>query len=370
LKQVGQWLAQSAGDSGLLARLNDDRFAMIIPEVRRESDLARFLGNTIGELQAQAFRLSDAEFRISAKFGVALFPNDGESALALYQNAESALKNAKVRGERCVFYTSEMSQMIADKLMLENQLRQALDNREFELYYQPKVERDSGKLVGAEALLRWNRPQVGLTMPGEFIPVLEETGMIKQVGRWVLHQALDDYLRWKRDGLEAVRIAVNVSPLQLHDLQFADELRAAFGASPERASGIELEITESVIMQNIEQCTANLRAIRAMGVTIAIDDFGTGFSSLAYLTRLPLDTLKIDCLFVANMAESAEGRTLVSTIIAMANSLKLNVVAEGVETLEQVGLLSSMGCDVMQGYLFGEPMPRNRFEAEFLRPST
>ena len=367
LKQVAQWLADNAGGTGLLAHLDADRFAIVMPEARRESDVARFLVSMIVAFQDHPFHLEGGVFRIAAKFGVAMFPGDGGDAATLYRNAESALKKAKAGSDRYLFYAREMSEKIAGKLSLENALRQALENDEFELHYQPKVERESGRLVGAEALLRWNDPLNGTIPPDQFVPVLEEIGLIKDVGRWALGKAFDDSLRWKRLGLPALRVAVNVSPLQLRDQRFVEEVRMAISACPEAADGLELEITESVVMQDLELCISSLKAIRAMGLSVAIDDFGTGFSSLAYLIRLPVDTLKIDRLFVANMAETEDGRALVSTIIALAGSLKLQVVAEGVETLEQARILSSMGCDVMQGFLFGRPMPRAEFEAEFVK---
>jgi EAL domain-containing protein (putative c-di-GMP-specific phosphodiesterase class I) len=234
------------------------------------------------------------------------------------------------------------------------------------LHYQPKVNLESGKLTGVEALIRWNDPQTGLVPPGAFIPILEETGLIHDVGRWALSKAIDDYLRWRAAGLPAVRVAVNVSPLQLRNRGFITEIEQAIGIDAHAAAGLELEITESVIMKNVKHSIASLRAIRAMGVTIAIDDFGTGFSSLSYLAKLPVDTLKIDRSFVVDMTASPEGLALVSTIINLAHSLKLKVVAEGVETDEQSRLLRLLSCDEMQGYLFCKPVPCEIFEARYL----
>jgi len=234
------------------------------------------------------------------------------------------------------------------------------------LHYQPKVNLASGKITGAEALIRWNDPRTGLVLPGHFIPILEETGLIYEVGRWALRQAIADYLRWRAAGLPAVRIAVNVSPLQLRHRGFIAEIEQTIGIDAQAAAGLELEITESLVMADVKHSTASLQAIRAMGVTIAIDDFGTGFSSLSYLAKLPLDTLKIDRSFVIDMTTSPQGLALVSTIISLAHSLKLKVVAEGVETEEQSGLLRLMGCDEMQGYLFSKPVPGEIFEAQFL----
>jgi EAL domain-containing protein (putative c-di-GMP-specific phosphodiesterase class I) len=286
----------------------------------------------------------------------------------LFKNAEAALKKAKARGDRYLFYTQKMTEAVAGRLTLENQLRQALDKNEFVLHYQPKVKIASGKLTGAEALIRWNDPRTGLVPPGQFIPILEETGLIYEVGRWALRKAIDHYLRWRSAGLPAVRIAVNVSPLQLRNRGFIDEIKQAISIDAEASAGLELEITESLIMEDVKHSIASLQAIRAMGVCIAIDDFGTGFSSLSYLSRLPVDTLKIDRSFVIDMTAGPEGLALVSTIINLAHSLKLKVVAEGVETDEQSRLLRLLDCDEIQGYLFSEPVPGEIFETRFLSP--
>jgi len=304
--------------------------------------------------------------RIAAKVGVAVFPDDGANADALFSNAEAALKKAKASGDRYLMYSQNMSASVAGKLTLENQLRQALDNEEFVLHYQPKVNLKSGKLTSAEALIRWNDPRTGLIAPARFIPILEETGLINDVGRWALRKAVEDYLRWRAAGLAAVRIAVNVSPLQLRNRGFIAEIEQAIGIDEHAAAGLELEITESLIMADVAHSIASLHAIRALGVTIAIDDFGTGFSSLSYLAKLPVDTLKIDQSFVHDMTAGPEGLALVSTIINLAHSLELKVVAEGVETEEQSRLLRLLDCDEMQGFLFSPPVPGEIFETRFL----
>ena len=369
LKLVAEWLARDVGDSSFVAHLGADHFAIMLPEVRSDGDLARLVEKKMGAFLDHPFCLSDAVFRISFKVGAAVFPDDGDAADILFRNAEAALKAAKASGERYLFYTQKMTAAVAGKLSLENQLRQALDNNEFVLHYQPKVNLSSGKLVGAEALIRWNDPRTGLVPPGRFIPVLEETGLIYEVGRWALRQAIADYLRWHAAGLPAVRIAVNVSPLQLRNRGFIDEIGQVIGIDPQAAAGLELEITESVIMEDVKYNIASLQAIRAMGICISIDDFGTGFSSLSYLARLPVDTLKIDRSFVIDMTAGPEGLALVSTIISLAHSLKLKVVAEGVETEEQQRLLHLLNCDEMQGFLFSKPLPGEVFEARYLTHS-
>jgi len=368
LQQVAEWLTRNAGDANLVARVGADHFAMVMPEVKQERGVGRLLEKWIEAFFEHPFHLNDAVFRITAKVGVALFPDDGTDADTLFRNTEAALKKAKASGERYLFYTQTMTEAVAGKLTLENQLRQALDNEEFVLHYQPKVNLVSGKLTGAEALIRWNDPRTGLVPPGRFIPILEETGLIYDVGRWALRQAIADYLRWCAAGLPVVRIAVNVSPLQLRNRGFVDEVGQVISINAQAAGGLELEITESLIMEDIKHNIASLQAIRALGVTIAIDDFGTGFSSLSYLAKLPVDTLKIDRSFVIDMTAGPEGLALVSTIIDLAHSLKLKVVAEGVETEEQSRLLRLLNCDEMQGFLLSKPVPAEVFETRFLAP--
>ncbi len=368
LKQVSAFLSRDGGDPSLLAHLGADHFAVVVPELTQEGNIASLLERKMRAFLDHTFRLNETELRIAIKVGGALFPDDGTDADTLLQNAEAALKKAKASGDRYLFYTQRMTATVAGNLTLENQLRQALDKGEFVLHYQPKVNLVSGEMTGAEALIRWNDPRTGLVPPGRFIPILEETGLIYDVGRWALRQAIADYLRWRSAGLAAVRVAVNVSPLQLRHHGFIAEIKEAIGVDAWAAAGLELEITESLIMEDVHHNSSSLHAIRNMGISIAIDDFGTGFSSLSYLSKLPVDTLKIDRSFVIEMTAEQEGLALVSTIINLAHSLKLKVVAEGVETEEQSRLLRLLNCDEIQGYLFSKPLPGEIFETRFLAP--
>ena len=368
LRQVADWLTRYFGDVNLLARVGADDFAVVLPEIKQDVDVARLLEDAMNAFLLHPFRFDNAVFRVAAKVGVALFPEDGANAEALFKNAEAAVKTAKSSGNRYLFYAKKMTETVAVRLTLENQLRQALDKEEFVLHYQPKVSLASGNIAGAEALIRWNNPRTGLVPPVRFIPVLEEIGLIHEVGRWALRKALEDHRRWHRAGLAAVRIAVNVSPLQLRSSGFVAEIKQAIDDDAHPASRLELEITESLIMEDVRHTIASLRAIRAMGVTIAIDNFGTGFSSLSHLSRLPADVLKIDRSFVIDLTVTPEGLALVSTIINLAHSLKLKVVAEGVETIEQSRLLRLLNCDEMQGFLFSAALPSEIFEARYLAP--
>jgi diguanylate cyclase (GGDEF)-like protein len=367
LKQVAEWLKEKVADASLLARIDADHFAIVLPVVRSDGNLAKLTESLIAAFLEHPFQLNKAVFRIGIKLGLAVYPDDGDNADTLFNQAEAALKKAKASGDRYLFYTQKMTESVADKLAMENQLRQAIDKEEFVLHYQPKVDLVSGKVSGAEALIRWNDPRTGLVPPNEFIPILEETGMIYEVGRWALHKTIEDILRWRTAGLAVVRIAVNVSPLQLRHPGFSSEIEQAIAIDPTVAASLELEITESLIMADIEHCISSLHAIRAMGVTIAIDDFGTGFSSLNYLAKLPVDTLKVDRSFITAM-ETPEGLELVSTIITVAHALKLKVVAEGVETDAQLQQIRALNCEEMQGYLFSKPVPVETFETRFLVP--
>ena len=367
LRQVADWLIQTVGSADLLSRYGADHFACILPNVRDEAQVERQVERTTAQFIDHSFQLNDKMFRIAAKVGIAISPHDGTEAATLFKHAEVALKKAKVCGDRHLFYAQRMTETVAGRLTLENQMRQALDREEFILHYQPKVSVATGRLAGAEALIRWNDPASGLLVaPSRFIPILEETGLIYQVGLWALRQAIRDCLAWFRAGLTIVPIAVNVSPQQLRHRDFVADIREAIAIDPQAAAALELEITENMVMQDFKQNIASLHAIRAMGIGIAIDDFGTGFSSLSYLAKLPVDTLKIDRAFIIDMVSGQEGVALVATIITLAHALKLKVVAEGVETQEQLRLLKSLKCDEYQGYLFSKPLPAESFQADHL----
>ena len=366
LRQVAEWLTSNAGGANLLARVGVDLFALVLPEAGQGGDLARFLDRTMRDFLDHSFVLNGAAFRVAAKVGIAVFPEDGADADTLFRHAEAAVKKAKAGGHRYLFYTQKMTEALAGKLTLENQLHQALDREQFVLYYQPKVNLLTGLVTGAEALIRWNNPREGLILPARFIPILEETGLIHEVGRWALRTAIEDCLHWRARGLAAVRVAVNVSAMQLRNRNFVREIELAITIDPHAPAGLELEITESLIMEDIKHNIDCLREIRSMGVTIAVDDFGTGFSSLSYLAKLPVNTLKIDRSFVTDMTTGPQGLALVSAIIKLAHALKLNVVAEGVETEQQSRVLRSMKCNEVQGYLFGMPVLSAVLEERYL----
>lgn len=359
LRQVSRRFTPFAGDVNNLARLDGDQFAVMVPNLKSAESAARLTEQRLKDCFGPPYVIDGAELRISARVGIALYPGDGDNAETLLRNAEAALKNAKAAGEKYLFYTGEMTTQVAERLKLENKLRRALEKEEFVLHYQPQVDLDTRAVVGVEALIRWQSSEFGLVPPMQFIPLLEETGLILEAGAWALGRAALDHRRWNEQGLSPPRVAVNVSPIQLRKKDFVATVREAIraGTSP---SAIDLEITESLVMEDIEGNIRKLHEIRELGLKIAIDDFGTGYSSLAYLAKLPVQTLKIDRSFIDRMLKDADTMMLVQTIISLAHSLRLKVVAEGVETEEQVDRLRVLRCDEMQGYLFSKPLPFDR----------
>ncbi len=367
LRHVARWLTGKSDDAQLLARIDADRFAVLLPVVQNAEEVVLLLEKYVQGFSMSSFDLNGVGYRVDLKIGIAVYPDDGGDAEALLKNAEAALKKAKISGDRYLFYAYKMTEAAIRRLSFENRLRRALEHDEYILHYQPKVALASGKLVGAEALLRWNDPSTGQVAPSKFIPILEETGLIHEVGQWALTKAIDDYLRWHRAGLAAVRVAVNISPLQLQNRDFVANLLQAVAVDAVAADGLELELTETLIMKDVKLSIERLGAIRQAGVRIAIDDFGTGFSSLSYLSKLPVDTVKVDHSFVINMARGPQGMSLISIIINLAHALKLKVVAEGVETPEESRLLRLLGCDEIQGFLLSVPLPAAEFADAFLQ---
>ena len=357
LKLVAERLVGVMFDRDSLARVHADVFAVLLSGIADEAGVARIVEEKLMGCLVPPFALEGQELRVSARAGVALFPGDATIPDALFSDAEAALNQAKTSGERYLFYAPQMNARVAGRLKLENKLRLAAERNEFVLYYQPKIDLHDQRVTGLEALIRWNDPEQGLVPPALFIPVLEETGMIVEVGAWVMKQAVAQHTEWQAAGLQPPRIAVNVSPLQLKRKDFVATMEQAIATAGDAGHGLDLEITESMIMEDVEASIEKLRAVRALGVEIAIDDFGTGYSSLQYLARLPISALKIDRAFVQNMTTSANDLTLVATIISLAHNLDLKVIAEGVETETQASYLRLHKCDQVQGFLYSKPVP-------------
>jgi diguanylate cyclase (GGDEF)-like protein/PAS domain S-box-containing protein len=360
LRIVARRLREVVGDVNRVARLGGNMFAIMRPDIQDASDAARVLEDKTSDVIGKTLQVEGREIKVTAKAGIALFPDDGADADLLYRNAEASLKRAKETGDRFLFYAPHINARVAEQVELESRLRTAVEQREIFLHYQPKVEMETNRIIGLEALMRWRGPDNLLMSPARFVPVLEETGMIQEAGRIALEMAAELHREWQGLGLNPPRIAVNVSALQLRQRSFVADVQTALGGPD---NGVDLEITESLLMEDIEESIRKLRALREAGASIALDDFGTGHSSLAYLSRLPIDAVKIDRSFIRVMTENADATSIVSTIISLAQALRLKVIAEGVETEEQARLLRLLRCDQMQGYLFSPPQPRDKIEA-------
>jgi diguanylate cyclase (GGDEF)-like protein len=363
LRQVGQRLARATRDEDTVARVGADHFAVAVAPYDQPSDASHRVIVEFEQAMAQPFTIDGVELRVGLKAGAALFPTDGTTTEFLCANAETALAQAKAAGQKSLFYAPEMNARVAESLAMENRLRSALDDGRLTLHYQPKMDVGTGGLAGLEALIRWNDPELGAVPPSKFVGVLESTGMILAAGRWALRRAVEDMRRWRAEGLDVPRVAVNVSAIQLRQRDFVDSVLQAIDGEP---SLIDLEITESVLVEDIEESSRRLQNLRRAGVGVSVDDFGTGYCSLSYLARLPVDTLKIDRSFVVRMRDAGYPRNIVAMIVSLAHTLGLKVIAEGVEDDDQLRLLRELGCDQVQGYLVGHPMPAEQVE-ELLR---
>jgi diguanylate cyclase (GGDEF)-like protein len=368
LRALAVRLADFARDPDRVARLGSDLFALKFFPVSSREQLAEDLERAERHLFGAPFEVLGQEVRVAAKMGLAIFPRDGADPQSLFRNAEAALKRAKESGERRVFYTPEINAWVAERVNLENRLRKAVENGELYFHYQPKFDLATRRLSGLEALMRWNGPDGKPVSPVKFIPILEQTGLILEAGRQAIATASELHSRWRSRGLEAPRIAVNVSALQLRRQSFVHDVRAALTDGARDGGGIDIEVTESLLMTDVEETARKLKELRSMGLRIALDDFGTGYSSLAYLSRLPIDTIKVDRGFVRGMTGQGADMTIVMSIVSLARALQLAVVAEGVETEAQAARLLEAGCDQAQGYLFSPPVPVERIEALLSRP--
>ena len=356
LKAVAQRLLDMAGDAVRVARLGSDLFAVKFFAVAGAEEVG-------GRLQAAAtgflgapFTVSGQEVRVSARTGVALYPRDGADPDTLLRNAEAALDHAKENSERIAFYAPEINAWVAERVDLENRLRRAVERGELYFHYQPKLDLAKRRVVGLEALMRWDGPDGKPVSPAKFVPILEQTGLIVEAGRQALVAASGFHRRLQAQGLKPPRIAVNVSALQLRRRSFVADVRDALVDAGADGGGVDLEITESLLMADVEETIRKLAELRGMGLRIALDDFGTGYSSLAYLSRLPLDALKIDRAFVRGMTEKSADMSIITSIVSLARALRLILVAEGVETEQQANRLLALGCEQGQGYLFSRPV--------------
>ena len=362
LRIAAERLRTCVRDCDTVARLGGDEFTVIVEDVV-DPQTAGVVAQKIVDTFAQPFNLLGHEVFVTTSIGITVYPDDGEQLDSLLRNADTAMYRAKGCGRNNFqFYVADMNVRARERLMLENALRRALVRDEFELYYQPRVDIYSGRVIGAEALLRWRHPDMGMIPPAEFVPILEETGMIIPVGEWALREACRQNRAWQTMELPPVRVAVNLSARQFVQKDLAGTVEQALADSGLSSAYLELEITEELLLENSLSNTATLNKLRDLGVHISIDDFGTGYSSLSYLKRLPINTLKIDKSFVRDITRDSDGAAIASAIIAMACSLRLNVLAEGVETEEQLSFLRAQGCNEIQGYSFSHPLSADDFE--------
>ncbi|HRE86154.1 MAG TPA: EAL domain-containing protein [Accumulibacter sp.] len=363
--RAGAFIARPALDeSGLhFARLGGDEFTVVLPDVDT-ADTACMVAQRIQAVLGRPALIGEQEITITSSIGIALFPDDGDDAGTLLKHADTAMYYAKEQGRNnWQLYERTLTTRTTARLVLEGDIRKALERGEFRLFYQPQVRANDGAVIGIEALIRWQHPQRGLVFPGQFIPVAEESGLIVPMGEWVLNAACSQVREWQRSGVMVPRVAVNVSARQLGTPDFLDTVAAIIAATGVAADLVELELTESILMDPEAKRIKGLFRLRAMGVHFSIDDFGTGYSSLSYIKRFPIGTLKIDQSFVRGLPQNADDAGITTAIIAMARSLDLGVIAEGVESREQLDFLQRAQCPKLQGYLFSRPVPPDEMEA-------
>jgi EAL domain-containing protein (putative c-di-GMP-specific phosphodiesterase class I) len=343
-----------------VARLGGDEFTFLLEDITSSNDIP-VVTDKIIETVSKPVLIDDRELFITASVGISRFPGDGKSGVELLKNADTAMYRAKDEGRNNYqFYSVEMGKKAHERLNLETHLRHAIKHNEFFLEYQPQFNIDSGKIVSLEALVRLNHPKKGVVMPGEFIPLLEETGLIVTVGEWILESACQQSMEWELAGAGAMPVYVNLSARQFKEKNLVATIEKILTKTGLPASRLGIEITESVLMQHSEASTDILNSCSEMGVIFALDDFGTGYSSLSYLKRFPISTLKIDKSFIHNINRDTENSEIVKAVLAMGNSLDLSVVAEGVESAEEMALLQRWGCTLIQGYLLGTPVSANK----------
>ncbi|TAN49761.1 MAG: EAL domain-containing protein, partial [Rhodospirillales bacterium] len=365
LEEMSNRLKICMRDADTVSRMGGDEFTILMSEVQEVEDAVR-LARRIIESIREPFLIEDRELFITTSIGISVFPEDGDSPEVLVKNADIAMYRAKDLGRNSYqLYTPQMNAKSFERLAMENEMRKAIERGEFILNYQVKMNLDTGGIAGAEALVRWKHPDLGLVPPADFIPLAEDTGLIIPLGEWVLRAACQQNKAWQDRGLPPIRMAVNISPHQFNQADLVGRVRGILAETGLEPSFLELEVTESVLMEHMDIAAFMLNELRSLGVVTSIDDFGTGYSSLAYLKRIPIDALKIDASFMHEITTDEGDAEIVSAIIGLAHNLRLKVVAEGVETEEQIAFLRSHGCDEIQGYLVSRPVSAENFEQLF-----
>jgi diguanylate cyclase (GGDEF)-like protein/PAS domain S-box-containing protein len=361
LQSITRRLADCVRASDTVSRQGGDEFIVLLSELAHSEDAAITARRMLTAV-AETHSIDDHELHVTASIGLSIYPDDGRDAETLIQNADTAMYQAKENGRHSYqFFKAEMNARAVERQSTEESLRRALDRGEFELHYQPKVDLNSGKITGAEALIRWQHPTRGLLSPAQFIPVAEDSGLIVPIGKWCLREACQQARKWAEMGFHVRTIAVNISTVQLRDDDFLEDVFDALEKTGLDAKFLELELTESVLMKRAESAAEVLQKLKAKGVQIALDDFGTGYSSLSYLRKFPIDVLKIDQSFIRQIMSGPAGTSIVSAVISLGHSLGIRVVAEGVESREELSFLRAQRCDEAQGYYFGRPVPADQF---------
>jgi len=361
LQSVASRLSVCIRKSDTVTRWGGDEFLLLLSEVGHAADAAVSAAKIIAELKG-AHSIGQHHLHITASIGISTYPKDGADAETLIKNADLAMYHAKENGrDNFQFFEKEMNILAVERQSLEADLRYAVERDELLVHYQPKIDLKTGAITSVEALVRWQHPKRGLLLPGQFLAIAEESGLILGIGRWVLREACRQMRAWLDAGLAAVPVAVNISPREFRSEDFFEGVRAALKQTDLKPRFLELEITEAVLMQNAASTSRALAELKAIGVRLAVDDFGTGYSSLSYLTRFAIDALKLDQSFVRNIIVNVNDAVIARTIISMGQNLKLKVIAEGVETEQQLAFLQSAGCDEGQGYYFRRPVPARQF---------
>ncbi|WP_347550825.1 EAL domain-containing protein [Pseudalkalibacillus hwajinpoensis] len=362
LKKVTNRIKEATKDDAVLARFGGDEFTVLLPGLKEEKDALMLAKRVIDQLKAPIV-FEDVEYFMTVGIGISIFPYDGFDLDALMRNAYIALDRAKHQGANHIeFYTDEMTDQAFERLELESYLRRALEKEELTLFYQPQVNLDEQKIYACEALIRWNHPKLGLVSPAQFIPLAEETGLIEEIGMWVLNEACMQTSKWQALGYEDLSISVNVSGRQFQSDKFVESVRDALLTSGLTPQSLHLEVTESTTLVNTDYSISMLNELRKMGIKVSIDDFGTGYSSLSYLKDFPLDILKIDQSFIRNLQENNADAAIVKAVITMCEGLNLSIVAEGIETKEQGEIIRRFGCNFAQGFFYSKPLNKDRFE--------
>jgi diguanylate cyclase (GGDEF)-like protein len=362
LRHVSERLASITRGTDTVARAGGDEFLLLLREVRSNSEVEALISRWMAVL-SQPYAVTGLELHVSPSIGIARYPDDGRAAEELLARADEAMYHAKRQGRNTFkFFDSSIMGFSRERLDIEGELRSALGSKQLALHYQPKIDIATGEMRAVEALIRWHHPSRGFILPGEFIPIAEESGLILEIGDWVIREACRQARVWQRRQMPFIRIAVNVSPLQFRQANFVKKLSAALSEHDLDPTYLEIELTEATLMSNAESSVALLKELSALGVVVAIDDFGTGYSSMSYLQRFPIDKLKIDRSFISDVASNPDDASIVRAIISLAHGLRLKVIAEGVESAEQLSILKHMGCDQYQGFYRSAAVPAMEIE--------